>query len=242
MILAAAAAIGLVLGLLGGGGSILAVPALVYLAGLDPKVAIATSLIVVGTTAGVAVVPHARAGNVAWRIGLVFAVSAMAGAFAGGAAAAYIPAKALLLLFAVMMVVTAGAMLRGRGELEPTAKELPVLKVLVEGLAVGGLTGLVGAGGGFLVVPALVLLGGMAIHQAVGTSLLVIALKSVAGLAGYLSHVQVDWALAGSFAGTAAVASLVGAALSKRVPAPKLRRGFAYFVLVMAALVLIQEL
>jgi len=237
-----ASLIGLSLGLLGGGGSILAVPVLAYVAELPAKEAIATSLVVVGTTAIFALVPHARRGNIEWRTGAIFSATAIVGAFLGGLAAAWFSGTTLLLLFAAMMVITALAMFRGRGELQHDSdKPLPVLLVVLEGLGVGAATGLVGAGGGFLVVPALVLLGGMDMHKAVGTSLMVIALKSFAAFAGHAAHVSIDAQLALVVTTAAVVGSVVGAALAKRVPAQLLRKVFASFVLVMAGYVVWRE-
>jgi uncharacterized membrane protein YfcA len=237
-----ASLIGISLGLLGGGGSILAVPVLAYGAGLPAKEAIATSLVVVGVTSLFALIPHARRGNVDWRIGAIFSGTAMAGAYLGGLAADWFSGTTLLLLFAAMMVVTALAMFRGRGELKAErAKPLPVVLVVAEGLAVGAATGLVGAGGGFLVVPALVLLGGMEMHKAVGTSLMVIALKSFAAFAGHAAHVSIDAELALVVTAAAVVGSLVGAVLAKRVSAQLLRKVFAGFVLVMAGYVVWRE-
>src|SRR5690606_10226719 len=144
-------AIGRSLGLLGGGGSILAVPILAYVAGLDAKEAIAASLFVVGVTSAVGVVSHARAGRVRWRTGLVFGGAAMAGAFGGGLLGGFVPGQILMVAFALMMLATAAAMIRGRrGSTEPRDGDLPVLTVLAEGLVVGLVTGIVGAGGGFL--------------------------------------------------------------------------------------------
>jgi uncharacterized protein len=237
-----ASLIGLSLGLLGGGGSILAVPVLAYGAGLPAKEAIATSLVVVGVTSLFALIPHARGGNVEWRTGAVFSATAMVGAYLGGLAANWFSGTALLLLFAGMMVVTALAMFRGEGELKADGgKPLPVLLVVVEGLAVGAATGLVGAGGGFLVVPALVLLGGMEMHKAVGTSLMVITLKSFAAFAGHAAHVSIDVELTFVVTAAAIIGSVVGAALAKRVPAQLLRKVFAGFVLVMAGYVVWRE-
>lgn len=239
---ALATLIGLSLGLLGGGGSILAVPVLAYAAGLPAKEAIATSLVVVGSTALVALVPHARRGNVEWRTGGMFAATAMAGAYLGGLAADLFSGTTLLLLFAGMMVVTALAMFRGRGPLKPSKDaHVPALLVVAEGLAVGAATGLVGAGGGFLVVPALVLLGGMEMHKAVGTSLMVIALKSFAAWAGHAAHVAIDLELTVIVTGAAVLGSIAGASLSKHVPAALLRRVFAGFVLLMAGYVIGRE-
>ena len=237
-----ACSIGLALGLLGGGGSILAVPVLAYGAGLPAKEAIATSLIVVGVTALFALLPHARRGHVEWRTGALFSVTAMVGAYLGGLAAGWFSGTVLLLLFSAMMVITALAMFRGRGELNAEqGKPLPVLLVVAEGLAVGAATGLVGAGGGFLVVPALVLLGGMEMHKAVGTSLMVIALKSFAAFAGHASHVSIDGELALTVTTAAVLGSGVGAAFASRVPAQQLRQVFAGFVLLMAGYVLWRE-
>lgn len=237
-----ASLIGLSLGLLGGGGSILAVPVLAYGAGLTAKEAIATSLIVVGVTSAFALIPHARRGNVEWRTGAVFAATAMVGAYLGGRAADWFSGTTLLLIFAGMMVVTALAMFRGRGELKADGgKPMSATLVMAEGLAVGAATGLVGAGGGFLVVPALVLLGGMDIHKAVGTSLMVIALKSFAAFAGHATHVSIDGKLALIVTTAAVLGSFFGAAFAKRVPAEMLRKVFAGFVLIMAGYVVWRE-
>lgn len=245
------ALMGTVLGLLGGGGSIMAVPILVYVVGTDPKEAIATSLLVVGATSLAAMTQHARAGNVRWRTGLIFGVVAMVGAYLGGLVAGYIPGSILLLLFAALMVATGVAMLRKARKKAAAAtpeaeaaheSELPVLKVAIEGLVVGAVTGLVGAGGGFLVVPALVLLGGLPMKIAVGTSLLVISMKSFAGAVGHLSHVEIDLTLTLVFTAAAVIGSFGGAALGRRMNAATLRTAFAWFVLLMAAFILSQEM
>ena len=240
--LALAVVVGITLGVFGGGGSILTVPLLVYVAGLDTKPAIATSLVVVGATAIGALVAHARAGRVQWRTGLVFGATAMVGAYAGGRIGPMVPDLVLLVGFALMMLATSVAMIRGRRE-RPSSEEhrqAPLLLVLVEGVVVGLVTGIVGAGGGFLVVPALVLLGGLPMATAVGTSLLVIAMKSFAALAGYLTAVQIDWGLAASVAALAIVGSVIGGWLAGRVDPDRLRRGFGVFVLAMAVFVLAQ--
>ncbi len=240
---ALAVLIGVALGLLGGGGSILAVPLLVYVAGMDAKEAIATSLLVVGTTSAVAVVPHARAGRVQWRTGLLFGAAGMVGAYAGGRLAAYLPGSVLLVAFSLMMLATAIAMIRGRRTPRPHGTpEHPLPRVLLDGVVVGLVTGLVGAGGGFLIVPALVLLAGLPMPVAVGTSLLVIAMKSFAGLAGYLATVQIDWPLALAVTGAAVLGSLVGSRLAGVVAPDTLRVAFGWFVVGMGVLVLIQQL
>ena len=243
LVVALSVLVGLSLGLLGGGGSILTLPILVYVAQMPTKEAIATSLLVVGVTSAVAAVSHARAGRVQWRTGLLFGVAGMTGAYAGGRLAEFIPGGVLLGAFAVMMVATAVAMLRGRKAPARGAHEsVPVGRVLLDGVVVGLVTGIVGAGGGFLVVPALALLGGLPMPIAVGTSLLVIAMKSMAGLAGYLSSVSIDWTLAGLVTAAAVVGSLIGGRLAGKVHPDALRRGFGWFVLTMAAFILVQEL
>ena len=236
--------IGLSLGLLGGGGSILTVPILTYVAGLEPKEAIAASLFVVGATSAVSAVDHARTGRVKWRTGLVFGAAGMTGAFGGGLLGGHIPGTILMVAFALMMVATSVAMIRGRKGRTANAHdgELPVGKVVAEGLVVGLVTGLVGAGGGFLVVPALALLGGLSMPVAVGTSLVVIAMKSFAGLAGYLTTVSLDWALVGAVTVAAVAGSFAGARLAGRIPEAALRKGFGVFVLAMGVFVLVQEL
>lgn len=244
LVLILAVAVGLSLGLLGGGGSILTVPLLTYVAGMDPKQAIASSLFIVGATSVLSTFTHARAGNVQWRTGVIFGVASMAGAFLGGIAGGYIPGVVLMILFALMMIATSIAMIRGRknrAATDPKA-QLPMGKVIAEGLVVGAVTGLVGAGGGFLVVPALALLGGLPMPIAVGTSLLVIAMKSFAGLAGYLTTVTIPWPLVLGVTGMAVIGALIGARLTRVVPEKALRKGFGVFVLLMGLFVLSQEL
>ena len=239
--------IGLSLGLLGGGGSILTVPILTYVAGLEAKEAIAASLFVVGVTSAFSAISHARNQRVRWRTGLIFGGASMAGAFVGGLLGGHIPGTVLMIGFAVMMVATSVAMIRGRRNSKDSSdsahdRKMPVFKVLAEGIVVGLVTGVVGAGGGFLVVPALALLGGLPMPVAVGTSLVVIAMKSFAGLAGYLTTVSLDWVLVGSITLAAIAGSVLGARLAGRIPEAALRTGFGIFVLVMGLFVLVQEL
>lgn len=235
--------VGVSLGLLGGGGSILTVPILTYVAGMEPREAIAASLFIVGITSLVGMIAHAKNKRVRWKTGFIFGAASMIGAFLGGLLGGVIPGVVLMILFAVMMVATATAMIRGRRQTDGTMREqLPVLRILTDGLFVGVATGLVGAGGGFLIVPALTLLGGLPIAIAIGTSLLVIVLKSFAGLTGYLFSVHLDWPLILTFTGVAVVGSFIGAALAGTIPEKRLRQGFGYFVLVMGVFVLIQEI
>ena len=246
LVLALSVVIGLSLGVLGGGGSILTVPILAYVAGFDAKEAIAASLFVVGVTSAVSLLSHARGGRVMWRTGLIFGAAGMAGAFAGGLLGGHIPGQFLLIAFAIMMVATSVAMLRGRkkknaGDLAPVKHELPLGRVLLDGAVVGLVTGLVGAGGGFLVVPALALLGGLPMSVAVGTSLVVITMKSFAGLAGYLTTVQLDWGLTLAVTAAAIAGTLAGSKLAGRIPEAALRKAFGWFVLAMGTYVLIQQ-
>ncbi|MEO7423263.1 MAG: sulfite exporter TauE/SafE family protein [Ornithinibacter sp.] len=248
-----AALVGAVIGLLGGGGSILMVPLLTLVAGLEPKEAIATSLLLVGVTSLAALVPHAAAGRVRWRTGVTFGLAAMVGAYAGGRLAAFIPDRVLLAGFAVLMLATAIAMMRGRrggNEQADDTSEAPVpvrsagrttARHVLQGVAVGLVTGTVGAGGGFLVVPALVLLGGFSMTAAVATSLLVIAMNSAAGLAGHLTSTALDWPFALSVTALAVVGAAVGGLLAGRVPQAALRTAFGWFVLALGALVLGQS-
>lgn len=235
--------IGVSLGLLGGGGSILTVPILTMAAGMETKAAIASSLFVVAVTSAAGAISHARAGRVRWRVGIIFGLAGMAGAFGGGRIAAYIPGSVLMTLFGLMMAATAIAMLRGPTTAKPsTVTDLPTSKIIAEGVVVGVVTGLVGAGGGFLVVPALVLLGGLSMELAVGTSLVVISMKSFAGLAGHLGHVSIDWPIVLAVTGTAVIGSFIGGRLAGRIPPATLRRGFGVFIIVMAVVVLGKEL
>lgn len=238
--------VGVSMGLLGGGGSILTVPILVYAFGLDAKAAIATSLLVVGVSSAFALVPYLHRELVDARIALIFGPVSMAGAFIGGALARELSDALLLGLFAGMMLATALAMLLRGAELPalklPTSAGMRAFVLALEGAAVGVLTGLVGAGGGFLVVPALVLLAGLDMRRAVGTSLAIISVKSFAGLLGHVSHVPIDWSLGLALAAAAAVGAVAGGMLSRRISGPRLRRGFAALVAAAGVFVLASQL
>jgi uncharacterized membrane protein YfcA len=233
--------IGLALGFFGGGGSILTVPLLVYVFGLEAKQAIAGSLFVVGAASLVAALAHLRAGNVRPATAFPFGAAGMAGAFAGGRVAAHVDGPVLLLLFAGMMVLTALALWRGRPAAAPDVREPSFRRLLLQGSVVGFFTGLVGAGGGFLIVPALVLWAGLAMPSAVGTSLVIIVLNCAAGLLGLLGSVRLDFAPIAALTAAAVVGSVFGARLALRVDPGALRRAFAVFVLVVAGAILFQE-
>jgi uncharacterized membrane protein YfcA len=238
--IAIAAVVGVALGMLGGGGSILMVPLLTYIGGLDPKQAIATSLLVVGVTSAVGAIGHARAGRVRWSVGLMFGVAGMAGAYGGGLLARFVSGTALLAGFGILMAVAAVAMLRERVD-RSEADRASARRLVALGLTVGVVMGLVGAGGGFLLVPALTLFGALSMPAAVGTSLVVIAMQSFAGLAGHLAGTPIDWRLAGLVTGAAVMGGLVGGRLTAMVEPDTLRRGFGWFVLAMSSLILATE-
>jgi uncharacterized membrane protein YfcA len=240
--LALAALVGLTLGLLGGGGSVLTVPILVYVLGFGAKQAIAMSLGVVGTASLFGSLAHWRSGNVDLRTAFSFGAFAMCGAFLGARLAAFVSGPAQLVAFAVVMVLAALSMLRGRvGEADAGPRTPPLLTLAIVGAGVGALTGLVGVGGGFMIVPALVLLARVPMRQAVGTSLLVIAMNSAAGLSGYLGKVEVPWGFMAAFTAVAVGGIVVGARLVRHVPQAALKRGFAVFLLVMGGFILFQN-
>ena len=247
---ALAGVIGLSLGLMGGGGSILTVPVLVYVLGFGAKSAIAMSLPVVGATSLVGAVGHWRAGNVHLRTALIFGVIAMVGSYLGARFAVFLSGAVQLLTLAVVMLVAAASMLRSQPararsrdaeETGTTGAPLPMAKILAVGLAVGVLTGIVGIGGGFLIVPALVVLGRVPMKQAVGTSLLVIAMNSASGYAGYAGTVDVPWAFLAAFTGVAIAGILAGTYLVRFISAAALKRGFAVFLLAVGGLMLCQN-
>jgi uncharacterized membrane protein YfcA len=234
--------VGISLGLLGGGGSILTVPLLVYVAGVDAKQAMATSLLVVGVASAVGLIAHARAGRLRWRTGALFGVAGMAGAYVGGVVARFLPGRVLMVGFAVVMVAAGVAMLRGRKSATiPGNCRVPVVTSLIQGLLVGLMSGLVGAGGGFLIVPALAMMGGLPVPAAVGTSLLVIAMQSVAGLGGHLASVQIDWRLGGLVTIAAVTGALTGGLLTARVDPNALRKAFGWLVFLTASVILAEE-
>lgn len=247
---ALAAMVGLSLGLMGGGGSILTVPIFVYVLGFAAKPAIAMSLPVVGATSLVGALGHWRAGNVHLRTALLFGVIAMAGSYLGARLAVFVSGAVQLTTLAVVMLAAAVSMLRAkRDSAAPrenadgagTPQSLPMAKILVVGLAVGVLTGIVGIGGGFLIVPALVILGRVPMKQAVGTSLLVIAMNALSGFAGYVGTVEIDWKVMTGFTTVAIAGILAGTYLIRFVSGAALKRGFALLLLVIGSLMLYQN-
>ncbi len=241
--------VGLSLGLMGGGGSILTVPIFVYVLGFETKQSIAMSLAVVGVVSLFRAWSHWRAGNVNLRIAGVFGVVAMAATFAGAKLSAFMSGTVQLLIFAVVMLAAAYFMFRGKRPGEARMAEggeapgrVRLGLIAMQAVAVGVLSGIVGVGGGFLIVPALVLLGKVPMKQAVGTSLLIISMNSVAGFAGYFGQVEVEWGFMALFTGVAVVGIILGSMAVKHVEQGALKRGFAIFLVIMAAWILYQNL
>lgn len=237
--LAGAVLIGLSLGLLGSGGSILTVPVLVYVAGQPEKVAIAGSLAVVGAIAMVGALPYVFRRRVNWRSVLWFGLPGMAGTWLGAWGSQFVSGGVQLCLFAVLMLSAAWFMFRPSPSTATAEGARPTLRIAGDGLAVGAFTGLVGVGGGFLIVPALVLLGGLDMAVAVGTSLVIIGMKSISG---FIEHLHVlstldlvlDWRLLGLFVALGVVGTLAGGYLGHRIPQQHLRRLFAGVLVVVA--------
>lgn len=250
--------IGLVLGLIGGGGSILTVPILVYLLAINPVTATAYSLFVVGATSLVGAIKNMRNKQVDFKTAIIFAVPAFI--------AVYITRKyivpaipdelfriagvlitkniGIMLFFAVIMVVSAIAMIMNNGKQNVGAEKVsynyPL--IIIEGVAVGLLTGIVGAGGGFLIIPALVLLAKLPMKKAVATSLLIIAIKSLIGFIGDIQNLEIDWIFLLIFSGISIVGIFIGIYLSKFIDGNKLKKSFGWFVLVMGIYIIWKEL
>lgn len=243
-----AALIGLSLGLLGSGGSILTVPVLVYLVGEDSKLAITESLAIVGCISLFAAIPYARSRQVDWRTVLLFGLPGMLGTYGASVLSQFLPGSAQLLLFAVVMLLAATFMFRpAPAKASEVPRRQPLVHTLLQGLGVGVLTGLVGVGGGFLIVPALALLVGLPMPYAVGSSLVIITLNSFTGFARHLHPPQsstetLHWPLIGTFALIGILGSLVGSHLNRRLSNEKLRRGFAVFLVLMGVYVLSTQL
>lgn len=262
---------GLSLGLIGGGGSILTVPILVYLFQVDAVLATAYSLFIVGLTSLVGSVSHVKLGNIHWRTAVVFGIPSIISVFltrsflvpripdpiftlgqdpSGGAAFVMTKAVGLMVLFAIIMVMAAYSMIKpsnksavASGVSADVEPQFNYPLILAEGAIVGVVTGLVGAGGGFLIIPALVLLAKLPMKQAVGTSLMIIAAKSLIGFVGDMRGDEaIDWSFLATFSSIAVVGILLGSWLSKRIPGEKLKPAFGWFVLVMGTYIIMKEL
>lgn len=240
--LTAGAVVGLALGALGGGGSVLAVPALIYLLGFTPAAATTASLIIVSATSLTALYARARTGSVRWMAGSLFAAAGLLPAAAAGALSARLPQPVLTGAFAAIAALAAVTMLRPGHPHEPASAVRPV-KAGGTGAGLGALTGLLGVGGGFLAVPALVTVLGFEMQAAVGTSLLVISANSLASLATRgATTAGIDWALVGPFTGTAILGAWDGKRLAAKVSGTGLQRIFAIVLLTVAAFMFIDAL
>lgn len=236
--------IGASLGLLGGGGSILTVPIFVYAVGLDPKLAVAASLPVVAITSASAAIVHWRLGNVQLRTALIFGAMAAVGAFAGARGATLLSGATQFALLALVMLGAAYRMLSNTAPTavgEPATQGIPFAKLMPVALGVGILTGIVGIGGGFLIVPTLVLICRLPMRTAVGTSLLVIAMNAASGAAGYAGTTAIPWNLVLLFAAISVAGSLGGSRLSAHIPQEALRRGFGALLALLSVFILFQN-
>jgi len=250
--------IGITLGLVGGGGSILTVPVLVYILGANPITATAYSLFVVGSTALVGAAYNFRKGLVDLRTAIVFAVPAFIGVYV--TRRFLIPAipeilftvgnfalgkdTGIMVFFALIMLIASVSMIRNEREEKATndQQKFNYPLIIVEGLLIGVLTGIVGAGGGFIIIPALVLLAKLPMKKAIGTSLLIIAFKSLIGFLGDVQNLDIEWPLLISFTAIAIVGIFIGMYLTNFIKGKKLKKGFGWFVLLMGIYILGKEL
>jgi len=233
--------VGLSLGLLGSGGSIITLPVLVYVAGIPVQQAVGMSLVIVGGTSVVGTLLNLRQGAFDLRAATFFALSGMVGAFIGAKFTHLVSAPMLLLLFGALMLVVGIRMLRS-GESTAQSQQCHPVRCLATGVAVGVLTGFLGVGGGFLILPALVLFAGLEMKTAIGTSLAVIAVNCFGGLLGQLRYVHFDWWLTLGFLLAAMVGMFAGTRLVRWFTASTLRRGFAWCVVLLGAALIARNL
>lgn len=249
--------IGIVLGLIGGGGSILTVPILYYVMGVSPVIATAYSLFVVGTSSLVGAVVNAKKGMIDFRTGIVFAVPALLAVFL--TRKFLVPAipdelfsvndflvtkdSAIMVFFAIIMLLASYSMIKGRRDTSTEAEDVQYNYPLIvlEGIVVGVLTGIVGAGGGFLIIPALVLLAKLPMKKAVATSLMIIAVKSLFGFLGDVQNTPIDWPFLLIFSVISIVGIFIGMYLNKFINGNKLKKGFGWFVLIMGIYIVLKE-
>ncbi|MFN3325550.1 MAG: sulfite exporter TauE/SafE family protein [Bryobacteraceae bacterium] len=241
--LALTVVVGLSLGFLGAGGSAITVPVFIYVLGMPAREAIAMSLLVVGSTSLVGATLNARRGVVAWKIGSIFAVFGVVGAYLGSFLTYLVPPAVLLLLYATLILITGALMLaRREGDAARLAPHrVPFLPTVASGFAAGLLTGFLGVGGGFLIVPLLVWFGGLDMRDAIGTSLMVIAFNSGAGLAGHLGRAAIDSHFALYLTLCAVTGAAAGAALAHQASRTTLRRAFALLLIGIATFLLIRN-
>jgi uncharacterized membrane protein YfcA len=237
-VLFGAIAIGITLGLLGSGGSILTVPVLAYLVGQDEKVAIAGSLVIVGVIAFFASIPQIYKKNVDWRSVIYFGIPGMLGTYIGAWLAGYVSGAVQFTAFALIMLFAAWKMLVPAKEHDKVVQRA-YWKILADGLIVGAITGFVGVGGGFLIVPALALLGGLSMHRAVATSLVIIVMKSTSGFYKYQDvleqlNLALDWNIIGIISAVGIIGSFAGSKIGQSIPQEKMKKVFGTFLILMA--------
>lgn len=251
----AAFIIGTVLGLVGGGGSILTVPLLVYLLAYNPVVATAYSLFVVGTSSVVGVIQKHQKNLVDFKTGLAFSFPSFLAVYISRrylvpnipdqlfTINSFVLTKemAIMVFFALVMLIASTSMIRTKVKSEELFIKQPYYKTFIQGLVIGVITGLIGAGGGFLYVPALVLWAGLTMKNAVGTSLVIVSINSIIGFIGDLHSLQIDWLFLLTFTSLTILGTLVGGYLSKYVSNKKLKKGFGYFIFIMAIYIMIKE-
>ena len=247
--------IGLVMGTLGAGGSIMTTPLFLYVENMPPVEAIASSLIVVAVATAFGLIGHAKRGHIQWRTGFIFGISGMLSAFVGGQVGSHLPSEILLFIFSLIMAVTGIAMIRRRNDLETETTHRPIThRLILNGALVGFITGTVGVGGGFMVVPALVLFGGLAMKDAIATSFVIGITNCLGAFSGYVlrfdsqSLVSLNTDIAFDFKiilpaliGTS-FGALVGSIFSNRVKAQKLKSAFGWFVILLAVFVFAENL
>jgi uncharacterized membrane protein YfcA len=250
--------IGVVLGLIGGGGSILTVPVFVYLLGIEPMLATAYSLFVVGSTALVGAVRNSTKGLIDYKVAVLFSIPAFIAVYVARkfimpalpetlfTIAEFEVSKSfgIMVFFAIIMLLAAVSMIKNKKEELEKPKEIKgkALWVILEGAGVGLLTGIVGAGGGFLIIPALVLLAGLPMKKAVATSLLIIAVKSLIGFIGDVENLEIEWMFLLKFSAFSIIGIFLGIYLNKWIEGKKLKKAFGYFVLAMAIFIIYKEI
>jgi len=234
--------IGLSLGLLGGGGSLLTVPALVYLVGQTPQAAMTTSLAIVGANSAIGALFHRAQGTLDWKVAFTFGGAGILISYLSANLASHLPSAVLLVAFALLMLAIGIMFLLRANESDMAYSPKPLTLVLASGAGVGLLTGVLGVGGGFLVVPALVMLVGLPVQMAVGTSLVVIAMNSTAGFLGHAGNGTFDLILTLIFASAGLIGTFAGAKLSSRISSSKLQKAFAWFVIALASFLLYDNL
>ena len=246
--------IGFILGFMGGGGSILAVPIFVYILDVNPIEATAYSLFVVGITSLIGAHKHYKLGNIDFKVGMIFAIPSFIGVFSSRRFVIpnihdeifvygdYVLTKEIFVMvfFAIIMLLASLSMLFKKSVLKQT-KEIQNFKIIADGLFVGLITGIVGAGGGFLIIPTLVLLSGIDMKKAIGTSLMIIAVKSIFGFLGEWGS-EFDWQLLISFTAIAVIGVFVGVYFSKFFNSQKLKKSFGVFVMLMAVVIMLKEI